>query len=170
MIYSDFVAECKKTIRPECTNFQYLYSGLKSEIGEVFGKLKKFDRGDFGIEELREGVRFEIGDVLWYIAMIGEYVVDGDRGAFLGKSINLMSFCMGVDFPFKEICLLDEYVSHTKKTVGRWREQDEENLIMCCSDVAESFNLTLEECAVAVIEKLKKRKEENKICGDGDYR
>ena len=48
--------------------------GLASEAGEVLGKIKKWIRGDDGdgpmSEERRLALRDELGDVLWYVAVL----------------------------------------------------------------------------------------------------
>ena len=48
--------------------------GLGNEAGEVLGKIKKWLRGDDGegvlSEERRQGLKEELGDVLWYIAVL----------------------------------------------------------------------------------------------------
>lgn len=53
------------------------YVGFKlfSEVGEMYGKVGKYLRGDYAgnehrseIDLLREHLLFEIGDVLWYLA------------------------------------------------------------------------------------------------------
>lgn len=48
----------------------YLVIGLANETGEVAGKYKKFLRGDYNYYEMREKVKDEAGDVLWYLARL----------------------------------------------------------------------------------------------------
>lgn len=48
--------------------------GLGNEAGEVMGKIKKYLRGDDGegvmSEERKEALKGELGDVLWYLALL----------------------------------------------------------------------------------------------------
>ncbi len=48
--------------------------GLGNEAGEVLGKIKKWIRGDDGAGEMsaerKEALKGELGDVLWYIAVL----------------------------------------------------------------------------------------------------
>ncbi len=61
---------------PEKTKVIYSALGLASEAGEVLGKIKKWIRGDDGegpmSEERRLGLRAEVGDVLWYVAVLAD--------------------------------------------------------------------------------------------------
>ena len=57
---------------PEDTGLVYTVLGMASEAGEVAGKLKKVFRDDAGkiSPERREQLLSEVGDVLWYVAMV----------------------------------------------------------------------------------------------------
>lgn len=48
--------------------------GLGNESGEVMGKIKKWLRGDDGegimSDDRKEGLKGELGDVLWYLAVL----------------------------------------------------------------------------------------------------
>ncbi len=50
----------------------YVALGLAGESGELIEKIKKVIRNDEGVlsEEKREAIKFEIGDVLWYLSQI----------------------------------------------------------------------------------------------------
>lgn len=50
----------------------YLTLGVTGEAGEVAEKIKKIIRNDEGevSEEKRDAIKHEIGDVLWYLAML----------------------------------------------------------------------------------------------------
>ena len=58
---------------PDTHRVTYPALGLASEAGEVAGKVKKIvrDRGaDFLGADFREAVKAELGDVLWYVAVL----------------------------------------------------------------------------------------------------
>ena len=78
MKLNDFQKECQTTAiyRDGMTSLNerlsYCVHGLTSEAGEVAGKLKKVMRdngGYIGFEEAM-ALQSEVGDVLWYCAMI----------------------------------------------------------------------------------------------------
>jgi NTP pyrophosphatase (non-canonical NTP hydrolase) len=50
----------------------YLGLGVTSEAGEVADKIKKLMRNHDGVlsEETRDGLKYELGDVLWYLSQI----------------------------------------------------------------------------------------------------
>ena len=57
-------------IYPIEQNIEYVSMGLANEVGEVLGKIKKAIRDDIDIQTLRDQVKDELGDVLWYAAML----------------------------------------------------------------------------------------------------
>lgn len=52
----------------------YTVLGLSGEAGEIPNKLKKVFRDDNGVltEEKKEAILAEVGDVLWYAALLAE--------------------------------------------------------------------------------------------------
>lgn len=57
---------------PSESGLLYTVLGMASEAGEVAGKLKKAIRDEGGVisPERREQLLSEVGDVLWYVAMV----------------------------------------------------------------------------------------------------
>jgi len=55
-------------------NYAYPVLGLCSEAGEVADKIKKVIRDNNGVidENTREGIKKELGDVLWYAAIVAK--------------------------------------------------------------------------------------------------
>jgi len=57
-------------IYPREQGVEYTALGLVGEAGEIANKVKKVLRGDYDKDTLRNMLRGEIGDVLWYTAML----------------------------------------------------------------------------------------------------
>lgn len=59
-------------VYPEDKAIEYLVLGLASEAGEVAGKYKKIIRDKYGLMDAdsKAALADEIGDVLWYLAML----------------------------------------------------------------------------------------------------
>ncbi len=57
---------------PKETGLVYTVLGMASEAGEVAGKLKKAIRDEDGVisDERKAVLLAELGDVLWYVAMV----------------------------------------------------------------------------------------------------
>jgi NTP pyrophosphatase (non-canonical NTP hydrolase) len=53
-------------VYPDGTELMYTTLGLTDESGEVAGAVKKHLRGDYDVDEMKERVSAEAGDVLWY--------------------------------------------------------------------------------------------------------
>lgn len=71
---SEFNAYQKEAVKTAIykTEHQVIYPalGLSSEAGEVAGKVKKYMRDGGSFMFLRDQVKDELGDVLWYIATL----------------------------------------------------------------------------------------------------
>jgi NTP pyrophosphatase (non-canonical NTP hydrolase) len=72
--FQTYQRESRKTWGPIRTDHQIVYPtlGLVNEAGEVAGKIKKIfrDRGGVISEVDRQALKYELGDVLWYLAQI----------------------------------------------------------------------------------------------------
>ena len=73
MTLNEYQEAARQTaVFPEAHRVTYPALGLASEAGEVAGKVKKVLRdrgGDFGAEQIA-ALRDELGDVLWYVAVL----------------------------------------------------------------------------------------------------
>ena len=73
----------------------YLALGLSGEAAEVANKVKKILRGDYkddpaAAEEALDGIAAELGDVLWYIAVLAREL-DSSLGAIAGSNIDKLA-------------------------------------------------------------------------------
>jgi NTP pyrophosphatase (non-canonical NTP hydrolase) len=66
---------CETAIFPKHKAMEYLALGLTGEAGEIANKVKKFIRDGATEEEFLERkiqIGYEIGDVLWYCAVLAQ--------------------------------------------------------------------------------------------------
>lgn len=72
--FSSYQRESRKTWNEIAMNHPIVYPtlGLVNEAGEVAGKIKKIfrDKGGAIGDAEREALKYELGDVLWYLAQI----------------------------------------------------------------------------------------------------
>ena len=72
--FQSYQQESRKTWGEVSTDSPIVYPtlGLANEAGEVAGKIKKIfrDKGGKISEEDREALKYELGDVLWYLTQI----------------------------------------------------------------------------------------------------
>jgi NTP pyrophosphatase (non-canonical NTP hydrolase) len=72
--FSAYQRESRKTWNLVHTDHPIVYPtlGLVNEAGELAGKVKKIFRDKQGVvsEEDRQALKYELGDVLWYMAQI----------------------------------------------------------------------------------------------------
>lgn len=54
-------------------NQNYLIAGLVAEAGEVAGKYAKHIRDETPFVELTDELKKELGDVLWFVAVLANY-------------------------------------------------------------------------------------------------
>jgi len=67
--FAEYQREALKTaVYPKKYAVSYPALGLAEEAGEVAGKIKKMMRDGIPLDEQREKIELEMGDVLWYLA------------------------------------------------------------------------------------------------------
>tara|TARA_R100001015_G_C4619386_1_gene176102 strand:+ start:375 stop:704 length:330 start_codon:yes stop_codon:yes gene_type:complete len=83
---NEYQEKCKATaIYPKKDAIAYLSLGLVSEAGEVAGKVKKHIR-----DGTESNVASEIGDVLWYCAMLANEL-DANLGKIMEDNLHKLS-------------------------------------------------------------------------------
>lgn len=145
MRWNYFVEKCNLTIQESCKKYQYLAMGLMSEVGEVAGKYKKHIRGDGDGSwvSLREKVKLEIGDVLWYIAMLDMYCVYKKEKHIGSPLLSNKVSHLGAD-PFVSIIQLNQVVSDVVSSgVDSVTTSSIWTLTLGAERVAASFGLSL---------------------------
>ena len=92
MELNDYQAKSRQTaLYPDVgNNAIYPTLGLVGEAGEVADKVKKILRDNNGVfdEESKDSIKFELGDVLWYISQLASelgYELDEVANANLEK-------------------------------------------------------------------------------------
>jgi len=89
--WNEYREACKKYANHDKGDINtYLILGYFSEIGEILGVFKKHIRGDYGIPEMLNKLKGEIGDCFWYLAMI-ENVFESEIIDIKELGINLVA-------------------------------------------------------------------------------
>lgn len=73
LTFNEYQANARQTLLAENEHLlAYLALGLGGEAGEIQNKLKKVLRGDYTVEAIRGDLQAELGDVLWYLAVLAD--------------------------------------------------------------------------------------------------
>lgn len=73
--FAAYQRQALTTAKSTALRLPYLIPGLCAEAGEVADKYAKFVRDDNGhlIDKLRESMKKELGDVLWFVAVTAHF-------------------------------------------------------------------------------------------------
>jgi len=167
-------------IYPASASVYYTALGLCGEVGELANKVKKILRGDVTLEQRRDDLRAELGDVLWYVSGLAS-----DLGLELRpiavEALENMSFTERRDI-FGLILLLNNRAGMIADIADDWRThggtEDRRQciagflrtIISICAALAVKLGTTLEDVCHDNIKKLFTRKQAGTIKGDGDNR
>ena len=85
---SEYQRKAKETaIFPPSTALEYLTLGLVGEAGEIANKTKKVIRDRLPTDSWKHDLPSEIGDVLWYCAVLADYL-DYDLGKIMENNLD----------------------------------------------------------------------------------
>lgn len=72
MKINDYQKDARATCLESAKNLPYLIAGLAAETGEVAGKYAKYIRDRTEFYKLEEDLVKELGDVLWFVAVMAD--------------------------------------------------------------------------------------------------
>jgi NTP pyrophosphatase (non-canonical NTP hydrolase) len=154
----------------------YVAFKLFSEVGELFGKVGKFVRGDYGHTDEGKAKFFadmhsEIGDVLWYLGRTFRQTSSRQRRENMFR--NAEPFWRAFD-PFPDVRTSEDFI-HTMRRVLTMYHADhlylaDHEWLIWLAKVANLCSVTLKDCAEKNYRKLTDRMERGKIKGSGDNR
>jgi len=171
--FSEYSKRAAETQMESCKNEDYLRFGLISEVGELCAIFKRAIRGDFKLEDKRQDILLELGDICWYLNRLGELrgwelptaydesnILAFETGC--GEWVNLSEPKNVIWFDAAQIIIsvVDRFGSPAEQT-DAWMNIA---AVACC------FDYTLTDVLTANVEKLAKRKERGLIQGSGDHR
>ena len=147
--FEEYSKRAAETQMESCKNEDYLRLGLISEVGELAAIFKRAIRGDFKLEEKRQDILLELGDICWYLDRLAAF-----KGIIPRQSMELLTA------PYSNMEWL-WMLSSSDSYSTRWK---------IVVNLANKFGFTIWDVLTANVEKLAKRKEHGLITGSGDHR
>lgn len=167
MTFAEYQTEALKTAKFKDEHaLPYLYLGLISEVGEVAGKVKKWIRDQGASPALlpREAIADELGDVLWYVAVLAHY-----ESFELDETEKVIS-----DYKenYKEVPLDKFLLNRLQGYIAELNEGclDLKDYVEVTCRFGNLIGFTLEDIMTRNIDKLRSRQERGVIGGSGDNR
>jgi hypothetical protein len=165
--FEEYSCAAASTQMESCKNENYLRFGLISEVGELCAIFKRAIRGDFKLEDKREDILLELGDICWYLDRLWHF----SMSEFCPISIRSLASFKKKQLKISSLRLVAEDLIHSTMHFGYSRtSMDAYESILSVSHIAGIFDYTLADVLTANVEKLAKRKERGMIQGSGDHR
>ena len=74
MDFEKYQWEAEQVCLPTAYDLKYLIPGLAGEVGEVASLYAKYIRDETKFTDLTKAMSKELGDVLWFVAVISAYM------------------------------------------------------------------------------------------------
>lgn len=171
-ILKTYQKRAMETCLPSSKNIKYLIAGAGSEtfelLAKIYGNYAKEIRGDGKTpEETATQIKGELGDVAWFLALacelFGENFESRIRAALERQPkppFSLLIEKVPLDVrEFFDSIPADNFIDYPF--------DDQASLLV---EVCKIYGLEIEDVLESNLDKLTKRRAENKICGDGDNR
>ena len=181
MRFEEYAEQAVTTALPSALSFDYLTTALVGEVGELSSIFAKAIRdNNFELtEDDRLNALKEIGDVLWYLALLS--VLYGSPRLNLSLSKDLRPQATAEDDVISALLILFNEASSLLTDLVIKSESPKlnesgvsteiiNNLIDTLSFLASFLGSDIEFVAALNLSKLKSRKERNQIGGSGDNR
>lgn len=185
--YQEMARSTAIYLETEGSKMIYPALGLAGECGEVVEKIKKFirDDGEIMTQERRDGIKKELGDVMWYCANICcdadldldmVYKMRTSHSMAKMHNITLPQLALSIN---RQACIITNdlelwYYKYdcSKSESCRFKNipQNLTLLIVGVEEMANQCDSTLEEVCSMNISKLLDRKERGRLKGSGDNR
>ena len=174
--FNKYMADAFSTCTPESDNIKYLRKGLKGEVGELYGALKKVyresDCNSSLSQKIHDLIVGELGDVMWYIANIirktarvdiinSYYIPDTPISKYkTSSSGDLADYLESVTDRMQKAAIeYDEFPRINTHEIL-------DGICIFCANIGVSITDIMK----SNTQKLFKRKENGTLCGSGDYR
>lgn len=158
---------------------KYLTFGFKSEVGEIFGRLKKTIRGDTPAAAANERLLGEIGDCFWYLSELYRHfgeapLCENATAVDPCKSFGCHPASIDSDpliqldaLAFQLLIYLDSgHIGDNSGILQSWLQLTYD----CLGRVALMHDFSAEDCMSYNANKLAARKSAGTLKGDGDVR
>lgn len=175
-------------IYPESAKMIYPALGLIGECGEVAEKVKKLLRDDDDGEmtpKRREGIKKELGDVMWYVANICCNTDHDLEMIYRMRTASIIQQARNMKIPQLVLCL-NRYATFAAHILEIWFYNHRcdpiskshfndlpmhlTHIVVCVEELGRKCNINFEDIYVTNIGKLLDRKKRGKIKGEGDTR
>lgn len=177
MNFKEYQTESRKTAKYPNLNqsIEYPLMGLMGEFGELSEKFKKIMRDNNGVmsQERIDGIKGELGDLMWYLFQIySEAKIDFEKEyiekqLFIEQKSSLLNLLVAMNCAISDIAI---FCVSKNQVLLSCLTDSANSLVSCIKCVCNICNTTIEDIMDCNIKKLKDRLDRNVIRGDGDNR